>query len=488
MKAAALRWSDVAALAASVALVTSLPYLAASALTDPDMAYFGLKAVNSADNLTYAAWMRQAQDQAWFQNLYTTESQTADILLPFFWVLGRTAAALGIDVIVFQHVARAIFAFAMTLTAWGFTGVFLDGASRLRAFALLAFGTALPGLVPEASPISAAYDSAILAASWTLLLAAYGLFHVGMSQDSRAALVGSGLSAGALAIMHPYDAIPLGAVMLFAVLLPIYPGTAVVRAIRSCWTALPFLAGVAFTATQVLGNSVLLAWARDPRPFSPWILIAFGALWIGAAAALRFGSHAPAFLWVWLAIGLALLVVPSPVARRLVQGLQAPLAILGTLGFEALARQGYLRLSRLSYASFFPAAVLMLVLDPVGLLPRPAQLSAAQAADLREFASLPAGAILADPGLSYYIPPLSGRQVYCGNYSLTIDYSQKAQHFAEVLEGRRSPSSLPVSIVVAPLEWQSTHPELVAVRDFRTVRAFVVEPMSTHQSAPLELR
>jgi hypothetical protein len=457
----------------AVAMATSLPYLLMLVSTDSGYTYLGLKAVNSADHLTYAAWMRQAADgNLWFKNLYSTESSEANILLPFFWVLGRGAGLLGIDVILFQHLARALFAMALVVVCWHFAGVFLRGASRVRAFLLLALGTGLPGLIPEASPISAAYDSALLAASWTLLMAAFGLFYTGMHDGRRASVVLSGVIAGVLAVIHPYDAVPLGTVMALATLLPVFPGRPLERVARSAWAVCPFLLGVWFTASQVLGNPVLADWATDPRPFSWWGLLSFGALWLGAAAGMKSTLRSQPFLWLWLIIGLLLLAVPTPIARRLIQGLQAPLVILATLGFETLVVGGWGRISRLSQASLYPATAVMLFIDPVGLVPAPALLTDDQVADIRELATLPAGAVLADPTLSYVIPPLAGRQVYCGNYSLTIDYERKIVTFEEVMRGTMPRAPLPTSFLLAPIEWVPGDMPVTPVRTLRTFRVF----------------
>jgi hypothetical protein len=128
-------------------------------------------------------------------------------------------------------------------------------------------------------------------------------------------------------------------------------------------------------------------------------------------------------------------------------------------------------MSRLSHASLYPATVVMLVIDPIGLVPAPALFTNDQVADIRELETLPAGALLADPTLSYLIPPLAGRQVYCGNYSLTIDYQRKVETFEEVMRGTMPRSSLPASFLLAPLDWT---PGDMPVTPFRTLRTFRV--------------
>ena len=436
------RWVGFVAL--GIPLLTALPYLSLWLTTDPGRVYLGMKTVNSADFLTYVAWMRQAgAGELAFRNLYTAESTQSDIYLPLMWLFGKASAAMGVGPILGLHALRILSGIALLLTIWWFVGTYFSGGSRGRAFLLLGLGTGLPGLVPEASPVSSIYDSAVSTTAWTVMLIAFGLFRIGMERGSTPHLVGAGLAGAVLAVIHPYDAVPLGIVIALSGLAPVFEGGLGPRIARAAVTAGLMLPGVAFTAWHFLSNPLLSEWAAVPRPFSWWGLLSFGVLWLGAGHALsRHRGRTGSFVLVWLVVQLTLLLIPSPIARKLIQGLQAPIAIAATVGFEAWIAGGRERFARLAEVTIYPAAVLMLLLDATYVLPQPQRLPRTAFADIQALGDLPEGVIFSSPGLSYYVPPLSGRQVYCGNYGLTIGWEEKLHHWDHFLQGDLAASDL----------------------------------------------
>lgn len=443
--------SGVALVAMAVAVATSLPYAWSALATGNGQVYLGMKAVNSADFMTYVAWMVQDEPSPWLRNLYTSDPGAGRILVPFFWLLGVAARASGLSPILVLHLARAASCLVLYPVLFWLCGLFFTGRSRARAFLLLGLGTGLPGFIPEVSPISACYDSALFAISWALLCAGLGLAHVGLDRRRQGQSAGAGAIASVLAVIHPYDAVTILAVAVTAAIAA--RGSAPrARLVHVAIVALAAAPGVALTAWNVATTPGLAEWASVARPAIWWSPLSFGCLWIGAAYALaRCRDRCPRFAVVWLATSLVLIALPSPIARRLLQGVQAPLAILATIGFEALIARGWARFARLTEVTFYPAAVLMLVVEP--LLPAPPRLPAKVVADLRALGDLPPGAILADPAVSYFVPPLSGKPVHCGNYGLTPAYDAKKDDWGGFVKGTIGISELRarhIAYVAAP--------------------------------------
>lgn len=428
------------AVCAAATVATLLPYLALWLRSPPGYCYLGLKAVNSDDHLTYVAWMEQALRGSgpWMQNLFTVESRGGDYFIPFFWIIGAVGRLLGASAMAAFHGSRLVAAFLLFLSCWWFVGTFFGGWSRVRAFLLLAFGTGLPGFVPEASPISAAYDATLMAASWALVLVAFGTFRRGLLDGSVRDLLTAGVAGAVLAVIHPYDVVPLVAVMTISALLPVAKASFPARFGRLAISGAVITLGVAFTAWLVLSSPLLRAWAEHPRPMFWWALLSFGALWIGAAAAV-WRREAEPFLLIWLTAGLVLCFIPSPIARRLVQGLQAPLAVLATIGFEGWIARGWGRFARLTEVTIYPAAVMTLLLDPSFILfdkLPPYYVECDLLADVRELETLPPGLLFTPPGLGYLVPPLTARQVWAGNYGLTLNFADKRLDYTRLADGK----------------------------------------------------
>ena len=475
----------VVAFAASVA--TSIPYAILWARAPEGTVFLGLKAVNSADHLTYVAWMRQAVPGSLFmRNLYTAESVKPTFCLPFFWILGITAKLLGLDPILMLHLARALATVVLGFVVWWFAGVFARGPSRIRAALLLGLGTSLPGLIPEASPISACYDSVVLATSWALLLLATGLLRQGLAPRRPFRLFAAGIAASALAVVHPYDAVTFGAVAVAGTLATGAAGGLARRFGSLSITLAAFAPGCAFVAWSVLSNPLMARWAQVPRPLQLWGLLSFGILWIAAGNAIYSArDRLDPFLLAWLAVELVLVLVPSPVARRLIEGLQAPLSILATIGIESWIERGWGRFARLLEVTFYPAAVLMLMLDASGVLPVPRPLPKSLVADIQDLAREPRGVVFCQPDLGYYIPALVGRQVYAGNYGLTVDWERKLYDWDSFIDGNLTPAELArrrVSVVLAPRETDLSRYGLEKAHDLRLLTVWSLRARTGRES------
>lgn len=472
-----------AALVSAVAsLATLVPYVVLWLRAPPGSCYLWLKAVNSDDILTYVAWMEEARRGSgpWMQNLFTAESHGPDYFIPFFWALGLVGRLLGIPAMVVFHGSRVVGAFVLFMTVWWFVGTFVGGWSRVRAFLLLALGTGLPGLVPEASPFSAAHDATLMAVSWALVLVAFGTWRLGLLHGRARHLVACGATGALLAVIHPYDVVPLVVVMTLTAVAPIAPATLAVRILRLAVAGAVISVGVAFTAWIVFSSPLLRAWAETPRPMQWWALLSFGALWIGAGAAVA-KRRADPFLLIWVVAGIVLCFVPSPIARRLIQGIQAPLALLATAGFEAWIAGGREKLARLTEVTFYPAAVMTLLLDPV-ILPLlipalPYHVNCDLLADVRELESLPPGLMLTPPGVGYLVPALAVRQVWAGNYGLTIRWNDKVHDYGLLVEGKRDAHWLRESgirFVVTPGGGLDGRPGLERLRALRRLVVYEV--------------
>ncbi|MFN7974849.1 MAG: hypothetical protein U0166_21270 [Acidobacteriota bacterium] len=466
-----------AALVATIVAATSAPAISWWLRTPPGQVGLGGDFVSLGDFLTYVSWLKQAeQGHLLFLNLYDPVPQERTLFLPFFLVLGTLARVTGAPAMLALHLARAAASVLLFLTARGFVRAMLpeDGA-RVRAFLMLALGTGLPALVPEASPVSAMFDSALHAFSWCLFLVAARAWLAGpartrggqapalrgggvdrhatggeqgggrapaLQSASAAGAAIAGICASALLFVHPYDAVTLTTIVAATSI------DAMARRTRGSFgrfatfglCAAPAAAHVAWTVAR---SPALRTWAMFPRRTSGWELLSFGTIAVLALlAALAPRRDLDRALLIWIAAELALVLLPLPSQRRYILGLQAPLAILAARGFDALIARGLRRTAKYLLACAFPVSVLMLLIDATNLTRSARFVDAGLVAEIRELEKLPPGVIFARPYLGQLIAPFAGRQVFAGHPGQTPDIAGKTRVWEDFAAGKVSDAEL----------------------------------------------
>lgn len=335
-------------------IVTSLPYLWAEILTPPGRINSGFMYDYTLDDAySYIAKMREGQEGSWlYTNRFTTEEQKPVLLFVFYIVLGHVARITGMSLILTYHVARVISSACVLLA--------IDRLIRLIELPLLTrmlclvFAVMAQGVgwlfffvrtdilpvefwVTEAMTFQTLMQHPHIALSSAAMFSIFAELLIAARRGATPGrLAWIGAQAFILSWLHPR-----------MILIPVAVGAAaaLIGARRGQWTLRPWIvsltviliAGVPPGLLMYLsvGNDPLWAkWSATPTPTPTpiWLLEAYGLLWplalLGAYGAWRSGSAWGTFLVCWLVVGVLLPHIPTISQRRLMQGLNLPLALL----------------------------------------------------------------------------------------------------------------------------------------------------------------
>ncbi|MFP5260786.1 MAG: hypothetical protein ACLGJB_02630 [Blastocatellia bacterium] len=466
-----------------LAVLTTLPYLAAALRTPAGHVFTGVLTAYD-DTFTYLAWMRQGADGRLLMcDLYTSEPQRCEFFLPLWAVLGFAARITGAPVPLVFHAARLLATLPLLLVARSLARRVLKSRARLRyALWMYAFSGGVGWLVyaannsndllgagvisgsadlnlPEAIAFRSAYaqvhftiGAAMVCGAITLLFAA---FHE--KRPSLAAIAGAVVSL--LAVVHPYLIIVVSAVgsvafSLWPWLRPRGNGVTARSSLpagAAFWFCMSALPGGIYLFYLRRSNEVLREWLRVTDTLSPSpveYVLGFGVVAGLAVAGVRAlsGMRSPygRLLLVWIVVQSALLYAPVSFQRRLVEGLQLPLCVAASAAVFSLRRR-FMRRERFRRfkAPLLVSVIALASLTNAGFIAGQiiAPPGAMGADDPRRYA--PAGLVMALGWLSAeadrdavlfssyttgnIAPSMTGLRVYVGHYGQTIDSGEKEE-------------------------------------------------------------
>jgi len=386
-------WLIVEIAAAAAVALTALPPLVGWLFgIQRGLEWTGMQAFSPGDLGVYLSYIVQGKAGSPFMvNMYTTEV-TAPVFNILWFSVGQLAWMFSLAPLVAYHAARLILIPVLLSVSYLAISFFLAGRrERLTAFLMLAFGSGF-GLyaaplfsgsssslaghewpidlwVSEANVFASMSYSPHFVASWLFFLSA-ALF-LALAFDSGKMRYGAiaGTAALVLFSFHPFHAptlYALGFVCLFA--MRKFRGR---EAFRS-WSA--FAIFVALSAPAVLYHYALSTYDTVARsalaanscltPAFWHVLIGFGAfallapVGVALARSRRAEFRQTEFLAVWVIVCLILVYSPLTFQRRLLEGLQFPLAVLAAPAAIAILHR---LTSKLRIAGAILAAVLFII-------------------------------------------------------------------------------------------------------------------------------
>lgn len=352
------RWVLIASLL--VIFFASLPTLYALALVDADHVFTGF-VYNTEDSNSYIAKMRLGAEGDWlFHLFYTAEEHQPALAFPLHLLLGKLAVASGLSLAATYHLARAVFGLLLLLTIYAFFARFTaDITERRLAWALTAVGSGMGWLlillgltnwlgalpldfwVPEAYVFLVLYNLPHLALAETLLLWAV-LWTLESHEERRLApAIWAGFAGLGMTLVVPFYAGVLAAA------LGAYLTALGLRERRIPWQRIGQTAVVGACIAPVLAYN---AWAFTTIPaFRAWTtqnlilsphplhyLLGYLPLLIpavpGALQVLRQRESRWLLPMAWVLVVPLLLYAPFNLQRRLIAGVQVPLALLASRG------------------------------------------------------------------------------------------------------------------------------------------------------------
>lgn len=347
-------------------LITCLPYLFGLALSTPEQQFSGF-ILGIEDANSYLAKMRLGAEGGWLFYLpYTPEPHNGAYLFTFHLLLGKISRWSGLAPSLTYHLARLIFSLGLLFTIYIFIAYFIPDIVRRRlAFLLVGLGSGLGWLLTLTG----------LAARLGLPLDLYvpeGFVFLVLLHLPHVALAESLLFWGILLTLHSWQTnrwvftLWAGCALLVMTLIAAFYIAVFAAVLGVTWLILLIRIGPKFQVWRTLAkiiipilmtapvllydaytfitNPIFAVWNQQNIILSPPIWhygFAYGLLLIPAIYGVRqsFAQAEPLKRWllvVWCLIFPILVYLPFNLQRRLVVGVQVPLAILATSGFFAL--------------------------------------------------------------------------------------------------------------------------------------------------------
>ena len=501
----AWRWIEglfVAALSIGVLGYATLPQVWAerqqSQDTYSEKVFTGALPTSGHETMTYWSWIRQARDGSFFfTDLYTPETHPCNYVNVFFWSLGTVARVSRIPVPEIYAASRIVLgAILMGFLYLLSRRMFSRPGERMTCFFMLVLSGGWEGLAnfmernfgwahvsspawwtPEMSTFFSLmlfphFIAAFIAMIAVALLMMRAWEH---REDSwRKGVrysVYAGLVLSALTFFHPYDTVTMVAVMGLAPLLlgladKRWPWPELLHSAIGCAVLWPSLL---FNMWLFRTNPVMRAWDLQNVLLTPEpkrLVIAFGVGGLLSAVALlafRKLDRTHLVMVAWLLSTLAVIHLPLRFQRRMIGGVQFPLAVLATAAIAlvivpALCRYIGTRPFRVPDRVGYGALAVALAVAPLQIatpyylqkLER-SRLGTAedfswieweswQALLALEAVTPPDSTVIASAETGTYIPALSGKRCVVGHYALTVDSEHKKDCVARFFrEGEGDP-------------------------------------------------
>ena len=451
----------------------------------PDQVFNGAPATYADEAATYWSWMRQARDGRFFlTDLYTPEDHPRNYVNLLWWTLGSVCRLTGWSVVAVYSGARILLGALLMLLLFRLARrLFARPGERLACFLVLLLAGGgegffrllgpLPGVprlgspawwMPEISTFFSLMLFPHFLAGFLCMVAGTLAMIRAWSPETLPATrrawssVGAGLALVLLTFFHPYDAVSLMGALWTAPLLfglsdrrwpfPEWKQSSIASAV--------WLPSFLYNLAVFTVNPAMRAWDEQnlmPTPIPKKLIICLGAglvLSFLALLAPRKLSRAHLVMAAWLLSTLVIIHLPLRFQRRMMGGIQFPLAALGVAGvayvavplLQALLQFGGRRAGIPNRSGEACLALVVLMspgwcATPVYLLldewanirsgTYPAWLRREEVAAFRflEKRAPPDSRILASYDMGNWVPPYTGLRCVLGHYALTIDSDGK---------------------------------------------------------------
>jgi|GEM_PF-643379 len=463
----------------ALGVITTVPYVVANLRTPQGHVFTGVLSAYD-DTFTYFAWIKQSADgHLLLRDLFTSEPQPRAFFLPLWNIIGFTGRLTGASAPLTFHIARLLAGLLLLMAVRTVAQSVMKSRARVRyTLWLYAMSGGLGWLVyalknrndllgalsiagsvdlnmPEAIAFRSVFAQVHFAIGIALLCYAIKIFFGALVEKKPSRAFGAGLLGSLLALVHPYMVVVVVSVTFVTVLTRLgivdkskdgpRNYTLVARTFAAFGAAL--IPGVGYLFYLNRTNEVLREWLRVTDTLSPApqeYLLGFGIVAALAVVGFRLlWSSRTAYgrlLLIWALVQAALLYAPISFQRRLVEGLQLPLAIAASVAVFWIARRLFGGRAA-SYRKILLAGVITICsITNVGFIV--GQLVAngnASSTDSRRYVPVDLVAAFewlrtqADPDavlFSHYLtgnlaPAMTGLRVFLGHYGQTINAEEK---------------------------------------------------------------
>lgn len=443
----------------AIVLGTTIPYAIGYALASPGYHFIGFMH-NGDDMCVYLSWMRQAADGHFFiRNLFTTEPQIGNGFNIFFYVLGRLAHFLHLPLTVMLHIARAITGFALLLSAYLFSGLWLKNVWSRRLCLLIIGTSAGLGFLfakvdhptnapidlwqPEAITFLSIYLSPLYTFPTLLMIGIVYFLYKFTASGKWKHVIFAGLCLLVLSNVHTYDIIPVGIAWLFYTLWRLIRKPISIKPLVGGIIALLIgLPAIAYQVYFYLNEPVFRMRAAVPTtsPSIIWYFAGYGFLLVFALIGVWKSRKDDdlSLLVCWAFAGFIAAYLPVPFQRKLIMGTHLPLSILATIGvinvIRLVPQRYHVLISALVVLAMVPSNIVVVARNIGDILenqvPTAFHTPYVSEDELDAINFLRAHAkssdvILGPPSFSVLVPGIAGRTVYCGHWGETVRFWEK---------------------------------------------------------------
>lgn len=455
------RWVFI--IAAIAAILSSIPYIWALLIAPAGTHFMGFTH-NIDDGAVYISWIQQIVDGSLtYRNLYTLAAGQGKQFNILVLAMGLVAKLGMLPAVWVFHGFRLGLTVLLVWTVWIFSQNFIGNRAERKLFIILVcFSSGIGWLLgqvvagkgsvdmwqPEAITFLSMYLNPLFLAGLVLMVAAFHFLLLADKTGQIKYAVYSGLCLLALANVHTYDLITVGAVWTVWFIF-----SCIVNRTINTRTLLLSLIAVAISIPAV-GYQYYL-YSTDPiynarantviaSPVMLSYICGFGIVFAGAilGAYVAYKRHpismnvpAQYLPIVWAVMGFVVAYIPVAQQRKLIMGVHIPLCILCAMGLSWLVGKmpRKFQLETLiilmvvivqSNVSFLKNDVILLSeLKTVTHYPAYLNESQIQAAQYLKSNSNKNEVVFASPTMSLFVPAISGRRVFYGHWSETPDYS-----------------------------------------------------------------
>lgn len=339
-------------------IVLSNAYLLYGIFVPKDgLEFLGRRFINSQDTYTYIAFIEQAkQGKVFFENLYTSDPQTATLIRPSYALLGILAHVVGVSSMVAFHLGRTVLTILFCVVLYIFLGLFFKTPKRrLLAFTVTLFSSGIGYLtaqigvdssdlwIPESITFFSLQEAPHFVLSQTLMLISFYFLIKGWVDKRVSYLILSGIPLLFLGFEHPYNLFICAGVTLLAGLYLDVSGKVHKRQVL--WgigsVLLGCIIGNAYQLFELYRNPILKSWAfQSDSPIPTTYILGYGFIillaLIGIEKYLNERKIPHIIILSWVAVSSVLLYAPVYFQRRLSEGLHIPLSILAAEGIIIL--------------------------------------------------------------------------------------------------------------------------------------------------------
>lgn len=374
-------WYFVIGIIAFIILLTSLPYIYGWSQTPAGHIYTGLHSLTPGDVHVYLSYIEQTRQGHWvYEDLYTSDPQARIMFNGFWFLVGLLGKLTDWSNNIVFHTARIILIPLLVIIFYLLASYFWKEVKWRRVcFVFLCFASGVGGMLsifmpddahagnwynwpldlwaPESNNLLTMLQSPHLIASTSLIILILFLFFLSLEKDRLRYSVGAGILSLCLFQFHPFHIPTILVVSGVYVLVQFIRYKKILINYVKHFLVLMMIALPSIFYYFMLERydfvTQIRTWQNICLTPSWWmIMISYGFILLLAVygvykiVRLKGISNRNLFITIWLVVQMVLIYSPFPFQRRMTQGLQISMIILGVMGLRYLYKYLEVKMSK----------------------------------------------------------------------------------------------------------------------------------------------